>query len=411
MNEAQTIIYLYPGEADAHGIHHQKAQLRASATRQLGYTSYALNLYSDTFLQDLTKLTKPGDIVFAGRNGYDAQIQIGRTARHLFDALSLKVVATLADHPFTEFMIPLLTKASPNTTFFATSCLAEELKTFYPQLKNIKSLPWQLLTAPNDDEREDQIFTAYSERDIDILIPLGLHKFANLGNVNQKIKKFPVKYQKIAKGIFEEKKKYWQEPILTAFKRNYKVIHGTEFIAANLSLEEVILWMKLLSLMDWTFRYYKRIIIIRKIFQKTKDQRIVITATRDIVQKFFPEQSNSKIEYIGQIANENLKKLYRRSKIVVNSNPGYDSLVSERIRNAMLSGCSVLSDKNSILEDTFGHKEEIFYFEDNGLENIVDINIKDIERVGHNSRTRIKEQIGSYTAQDLVGIFCKTLPR
>lgn len=402
MTTPRKIIYLYPGKKDAHGLHYQKASDRAEATKNLNIDSETLDVHSANFIQQLTNVAKPGDIVFAGRNGYDARVKIGKRDQSLYEALGLRTIASLADHPFTDFMTPLLLNASPATSFLGTECLTRELEAFYPELKSRISLPWELIATPHNLPEKENSSTPYKNRDIEILAPLGLNKFSGLKNVNKILSQYSKKHQELAREIFIEKKSKWSKPILEIFIYYYKEIFNENFDAARLPIKDRVSLMRILSLVDWAFRYHKRLYMLRAICESCGNKKVVITASPDFARVALNKNSMKSVHFVGEVHSRELEKLYGRTQVVLNANPGYESLVSERVRHAISAGCVILTDESSALNQAFTQNKNILYFNSEISDSVLSQRTEFLEKIGKCGQDALRRRLKNHTFAQLL---------
>jgi spore maturation protein CgeB len=103
-------------------------------------------------------------------------------------------------------------------------------------------------------------------------------------------------------------------------------------------------------------------------------------------------QDAPNIEYLGKVDAGEAQRLYLSSKFVVNVNPTYVSLVSERVRNAMAHGCCVISDKSAHTAGVFAEGQEILFmdgFDARPLNDFLTTQTEAAQAIGLRGRERV----------------------
>jgi len=74
--------------------------------------------------------------------------------------------------------------------------------------------------------------------------------------------------------------------------------------------------------------------------------------------KWFPPERFILAPYLPA---DQLFRLYERSRFVLNCNPTYDGGVHDRIKNAAMAGCCVLTDESRTLLQEFRHRSSLLF--------------------------------------------------
>ncbi|EFI32834.1 glycosyl transferase family 2 [Desulfonatronospira thiodismutans ASO3-1] len=383
------IYFVYPDTKDAHGMHYNSSLKRVHKTKSAGIDAEAVALESPDFLRAITDCSNhEGYVLFAGRNGYDLTINSRKLNKNVFDHLNVNVIATLADHPYSSFMWRLLDNAAENTVFFTRPSLDRELRAIYPQLT--RTDVYESLGGPHNQNIDQALAQRpLSKRHIDLLIPLGLHKFFKKPSLKQQLHQLGQEAQKIGESLFEAARKDYHTTVFENFQNIIKHEFGEEHVFSHPKTKQDWIWLNVLSVVDWTVRMDRRVRLLNSLHRLPSSTRINITASPKVAD-FFPRLKNKKnIHWIGEVSTKKLEDLYSESKMVLNCNPTYPDFVNERVRNAMAWGCCVISDYQQALGKHFQDHVSILFTDPEGrkIEDFCELNVnvlQDIADAGRN---------------------------
>ena len=385
-NNIKCIYFAYPNSTDAHGNHLKRATLNAENIKDLGICSATIAVYETKFLQTILEAScNTGNVIFAGRLGYDVTINVGNMKKNVFDLLNMHVFGTLADHPYSTFMLEPLKNAADKTVIFTSNSLSHELKSIFPNIKNIENIDnFPPLLSSNDSDPSIPLYS----RSIDILVPLGIHKFINKPSLESQLNKLDSEVAKLGYEIYDLSKFDYINTVFDNFQSVMLNKHGKKHIFSHHKTQKDKLLIYILNLVDWTIRKERRIQLLENLSKISNIYNIAITSNSDILQ-FIPElQKNTNINFVGELNIEELARYYAHSKTVINCNPTYPDLISERVKNAMSLGCCVISDYQIELDNTFGNYHGILFMSSTweSINELVSMNINKLQTIADTGR-------------------------
>lgn len=133
--------------------------------------------------------------------------------------------------------------------------------------------------------------------------------------------------------------------------------------------------------------------MLRAVCEFSVDRKVFVTASPDFAKVILNNKPTKSIKFVGEVNSEKLAELYRRSRVVLNANPGYESLISGRVRNAMTAGCAILTDESRALSKVFTQSEDILYFKSKILNTILPKKSDILETIGRAGQAKIKKQL------------------
>ncbi len=412
-NKLNKVVLVLSGKnGGAHGIHVKFANKLSEGMNKLGIHTETVFASSGDFLRKVIQASEePGTGIYTGPMGFDLRVQADLNLQgNFFDVMGKRAVGYLGDHPYTQFMWSRMHYAGNNITFItACTSIKNEFHNIYGDKNEIVVL--DKLPAITNNHEIDRV-PEIKDREIDLLIPLGLHKhLVNQDVISKELTKFENQAEKIGLKVYEKALNDYQKNILEIFIEEYLTVTGNEYKFQGIQRKEDQLWLSVLSTVDWHIRKERRLKLLNGLGQIADQKKVVITASPE-VQKLVPELKGKKIEWIGEVDNDHLDRLYLQSKQVLNSNPTYPDGVHGRIRSAMISGASVISDYAPSLEKVFGSDEAISFtgFNGDNLADYIDRHVDDIQQIASKGRAIIKDQ---FSLQDftrrLLTVIEKTL--
>ncbi|NIA68038.1 glycosyltransferase family 1 protein [Pelagibius litoralis] len=308
----------------------------------------------------------PATAIYAGHFFYDFGLTHADETRServsLFEALDRPVFARLADHPFAQFMWRRIEGASRTTHFLTpTMEFKPEAQFLNPALAHFHGVT-PSVTMPVPDEAA---VPPLAQRPIDIFMPCSFkaiapsvedlrQRYADRGNPMMQVID-----ESVAAGVADRDRSI-MEIFLQAIQRHT----GRRFVA-SFPLEggdkEIL---QVLSSVDFKVRTLRRLRVVENLARLDRDLRIVVTIPEAMRDRIPQLQKRPNIELIGKVDVIRAGELYLGSKYVINVNPTYVSLVSERVRNAMAFGCCVISDRSAHIAETFAEGREILFMDE-----------------------------------------------
>lgn len=297
--------------------------------------------------------------VYAGHFFFDLKV-VGQQSvdLNIFDAIGLPVVALIDDHPYSIFMwerVQSCPRSAAITTF--SPGVAKEFSALkgggWPRLEVLPSPPPFVDTGsklPNWDER-----------DIDLLIPWGLHKLVYNGAVltsdawDALIKKSsnPSRDEDFIRRLSLKSQSDPTASLFELFVELYKEEFGGAYKFGTPWTGEDQRWLALLSSLDQELRLRQRHLMLSHLSGIPSNWNVVVTAPKEVAAHAGALSGRKNVTWAGVVTAEQLDVLYSRSKRVLNCNPVGADTVHERIKYAMAWGCLVVSDRNQALEKAF----------------------------------------------------------
>ena len=383
-----------PGiKGGAHGIHVKFAQRLSQSFREQGLGTDFVSAQEGKYVKELVKASSdPTVAIYSGAMGYDLRVRADMNLNgNLFDLLEKKVTGYLGDHPYTQFMWSRLHNAGKNVSF-VTGC--ESIKNEYDLIfkgKNEVKVIDRLPAITNNASLENVPLT--QDREIELLVPLGLHKHvANQKTISKDLSRFGNKAKKVGLDTYESALTDYSGSVFEIFWQKLKEHTGVDYEFQGVQRKEDQVWLSVVSTVDWHIRKERRIRLLNGLKHIDSDKKIVITASSDL-KELFPKLKNNNINWIGEVSSDRLDQLYLQSKQVLNSNPTYPDVVHGRIRSAMISGAAIISDYSSLLDEVFGTDKGISFVGMNGegLPNHLQSSTRDIQKIADHGRKIIKK--------------------
>ncbi|REL38643.1 FkbM family methyltransferase [Rhodohalobacter sp. SW132] len=396
------ILLVLPGiKGGAHGIHVKFAQRLSKSFRDQGFSTDFVCAQEGNYVKELVKASAdPTVAIYSGAMGYDLRVQADMNLNgNLYDLLDKKVTGYLGDHPYTQFMWSRLHNAGKNVTLI-TGC--KSIKNEYDLIfkgKNEVKVIDRLPAITNNASLKKVPLT--QDREIELLVPLGLHKHvANQTTISKDLSRFGNKAKKVGLDMYESALTDYSGSVFEIFLQKLKEHTGVDYEFQGVQRKEDQAWLSVVSTVDWHIRKERRIRLLNGLKHIDSDKKIVITASAEL-KKLFPKLKNKNINWIGEVSNDRLDQLYLQSKQVLNSNPTYPDVVHGRVRSAMTSGAAIISDYSSLLDEVFGADKGISFvgIDGEGLANHLQSSTLDIQKIADHGREIIKRDfsVDSYT--------------
>lgn len=367
MSKLQRVVTLVPRGDFNHNLLPLFIAELGRAIEARGLEHVALDGGAPGFRRDLLKFAAdPATAVYAGHRFYDMSLVHSETHHNdranLFEVLDRPVFARLADHPFTRFMWARIDDASPTTHFFTpTPEFEAEAKFVNSRLTNFHPVT-PSLTVPLPDPQDIRPF---AERPIDIFMPCSFNgAVPSVEDVRRHYKERNSPVVGLIDEFYERGLTERDKPLLDIFLEAHERHIGTGLSVSAPLTDRDMRALLVLSATEVKIRCERRFKALTSLAGLDRSLRIAVTAKSN-QRGTIPElQDCPNIEWIGKVDAGEAQRLYLSSKFVVNVNPTYVNLVSERVRNAMAHGCCVISDKSAHCAGVFAEGEEILFMKD-----------------------------------------------
>lgn len=230
-----------------------------------------------------------------------------------------------------------------------------------PQLSHFHQVTPSLTVAPPQDDEVPPL----AERKVDVFVPCGIKPISpRLDKYLQHYRSSGHRMAEVVDETVEAGLTAQDQPIMEIFIEAIRRHFGSRFVVESPLSEgdKEILFM--LSCADFKIRTLRRLNVIDSLARLNPALRIVVTMPEALRDETPALQDRPNVELIGRVDAAEARRLYLDSKYVVNVNPTYVSLVSERVRNAMAHGCCVISDRSAHAAEMFAEGQEILFMED-----------------------------------------------
>jgi len=416
MSKLQRVVTLVPTGSLNHNLLPTFMGELGQAFSACGLDHIAIDSNSADFLSELLRhATDPHTAIYAGHRFYDLGLVYadasGDRRENLFEVLQRPVFARLADHPFSRFMWSRI-GASSRTTHFLTPTMEfqTEAQCLNPALRNFhKVRPSLTVQAPPAEQ-----VPPLAERSIDLFMP------CSFNNTNPSLQDLLAYHKgqgspmaKVIEEVIEVAQDDVDRPIFDTFRSAMERNFGRPFslgLPLSQADEEALLAV---SSIDVRIRTLRRFEVLKSLAQLNPSLRIVITADPRLRENVDVLRNCANLDFIGKVDASRTRELYLSSKYVINVNPSYVSLVSERVRNAMAFGCCVISDKNSHIAEVFAEGREILFMEGwhlGGLNDFLCADVAEAQAIASRGRQRVLADSSiAHLADDIIAVMNEVL--
>ncbi len=395
MSKLQRVVTLVPKGDFNHNLLPLFVGELGKAIEARGLEHVALDGGAPGFRRDLLKLAAdPATAIYAGHRFYDMSLvhsEIHSNERaNLFEVLDRPVFARLADHPYTRFMWARIDGASPTTHFFTpTPEFEREARFLNSRLTNFHPVT-PSLTVPLPDPKGVRPF---AERPIDIFMPCSFNSAVpSMEDLRRHYKERNSPVVGLIDELYERGMEEPETSLLDVFLQAHERHIGKTFSVSAPLTDRDMRALLVLSATEVKVRCARRFTALANLAGLDRSLRIAVTI-KDYQRGDIAElQDCPNIEWIGKVDAGEAQRLYLSSKFVVNVNPTYVNLVSERVRNAMAHGCCVISDKSAHAAGVFAEGEEILFmdgFDPRPLNDFLVTQTEAAQAIGARARERV----------------------
>lgn len=288
-----------------------------------------------------------------------------------------QTVATVSDHPFSEFLVDTLRNAHPMMQFILIDHSFADEMLFLNASFNRDRFTHVPFEPPIT---YDPAFARpFAEREYDLVVPLFLTNIS----------------ERIFGDILTQMPSTWltraaaaaYETVLNDLSQNpYHVLDAHVRRESGMSLVQirdhspatVSSIIKILNALDLLVRQERRHIALRTLLRSVGDLRVVVLGNP------VPSlQVDEKVIFAGMQHANRTAQINGNARAILNCSPSYPNNVHERITVGMLYGSCVITDVNPCLEQMFSPEKYVSYAASSGL-TIADIfhhhDVQDIAR-------------------------------
>lgn len=371
----------------AYGLHELYVSNAVDELTAMGISVSRRSMSDDDILDEILRVSKmEKGVVYGQQGGYNLNLNAdNKLTRNIYDMLDIPVFGNLGDHPFASFMARRL-DAFPEKGKLISGCKSN--------IRSFAKIHGEQITIEHIDRMpplvtnyDDKSSLPLEEREIDILIPWGLHKFfQDQKPLKDKLSEFGAKALAVGGGIYKQAMSDFCTPVYDMFEEQTKAILGEAYRFNRNKTNIDVTWMHILHVVDFQVRLDRRLRLLLELFKTGTDKKIVITADPKMASIFPTMPSTMNVSWSGQMKHHELEELYKNSKMVLSCNPTFPDSVHERVRNAMHFGNCVISDKNDALQHHFKEGEDILFINNDASDigDVINRPVAELNRIAEN---------------------------
>lgn len=355
-------ICVPPEISDCYGHLSRYAERLAEVGAERGMQTETLYYTDPAFLAKLfTYLMDEDAIVHFYCYLYDLKItshMVTPNVRHALDLSRARCIASICDHPFSDFMQEMIGNAHPKTRFMVIDrTFADEMRFMNPELSKAKFNHVPFVAPVSYDETRRVNF---EEREFDFVLPLLIVDPSNF-NFDSLVKKIPGTWlEKTLQGTYESALDDISRNPFHIFESCLKDEVGASMADLRRELPHAIpAVLKLLSSVDGMVRQERRGRMVSALLNDVGDLKIAVLNEPAPSLNIDP-----KVHHIGNRNAEETASLMANSRAVLNCSPTYPTNVHERVTVGMLYESCVITDLNPCIEQHFSDDEIVPYAPD-----------------------------------------------
>ena len=354
------VVCVPTASSDCYGHLSRYAEQLSNTGNEHGYDVRILRFGTSEFLQNLlAALADEDTVVHFHCFLYDLQLNFGpgdpRT-RHLLDDARATVLATISDHPFSDFMQNMIRNAHPRTNFIVIEkTFPDEMCAINPRLSDAR-FDFQRFGPPQNFD--STLITAFSERSFDLVIPVRIVDLTgrDIDALCAKIRTpwlsnaIAATYETSIRDISRSTFHVFLEHLSTNLGgASFADIREYKPQAADCILNAM-------SAVDGLVRQGRRHRMIRSLLRSVGDLKVGVLC--DPVPGVKVDEN---VQFLGQRQTPETIRLMADTRALLNCNPTYPSNLHERVTVGMLYGSCVITDVNPCIDKTFSRDEFLPY--------------------------------------------------
>ena len=416
MAELQRIVSVLPEGEMNHNVLRNAIDLLAAEIESRGIEHVTLDGDSDGFQRDLLRYAaEPGCGIYLGHRFYDLRLIHSKTegfARcNLFEALDRPVFAVIQDHPFSVFSWSRIEQASRATHFLCPSPeFEEEARFINPALGHFHKAAAMRTEAPPVNSRIKPL----KQRPLDVFMSCSFYTVRpGLAELRRRFSKYKSPMAKVIDEVYQTALPDRDASVMRLFLEVYREHFGETLSISSPMQRADTEKIEVLSCIDNRIRFDRRVKVLRSLAALYLPLKVSGTLGPIDREKIKEVQRNPRVEVIGRVDDARARELFLSAKFAINVMPTYLAFVTERVVNAMVMGCCVISDSNSHLAQTFEDGREILFLDDcsaEGLADYFDAESDKAQAIAERGRAKAREDFSAqHYADDLIGAMREAL--
>ena len=345
---------------DCYGHLSQYSWQLAETARRRGIATEILHAKSPDFAARLfANLADENCIVHFHTFLYDLRLEAslaGKMSVHALDHARAATLATISDHPFTDFMQDMVRRAHPSTTFIVIErAFVDEMRAINPALEQSR-FEYQPFGPPLNYDAASA--TPFRDRAFDLVAPLRVIDLA-WRNIKQLLSHIDVSWIATAtKATYDiAVADLTRSPFHIFMEELCRVLGELTFADIRTHKPELADGiMNVLSALDGIVRQTRRHRVIRSLLRDVGELKVALLC--DPIPGLKVDKS---VQFLGARSAPETVPLLANTRAILNCNPSYPSNLHERVAVGMLYGGCVISDVNTYMAQNLTPTEFLPY--------------------------------------------------
>ena len=353
------VVCVPPPVCDAYGHLTRYAEKLAEVGAERGTRIEILKYSDDDFFARLFPNLMDEDCVVHFHSFlYDLKVHTApalKKVRHALELCRARAIATVSDHPFSDFMQEMVRNAHPNTRFMVIdNTFPDEMRFINPTLQQAKFLHVPFV-APVSFEVERLI--DFDSREYDLVLPLLL---VDTSKLNLKTLLGDIGdgwFERVVTATYETVRTDLSQNPFHVFSRCMRTEIGAGLDDVQRTFPKIVpTILNTLSLVDGFVRHERRAKVVNSLLRSVGDLKVAVLAKRAAGFEI-----DEKVEFVGTRPARETAALIANSRAILNCSPSYPTNVHERVTVGMLYESCVITDTNPCIEQNFSTNEYIAY--------------------------------------------------
>ncbi|MCA0202207.1 MAG: hypothetical protein LCH56_15475 [Proteobacteria bacterium] len=348
-----------PPVADAYGHLTCYAEKIAEIGAARGMETEVLRYADDDFFARLfANLMDEDCLVHFHSFLYDLKVHTSpavKKVRHALEFARARTIATVSDHPFSDFMQEMVRNAHPKTKFIVIdNTFPDEMRFINPALEEAEFVH-QPFVAPVSFE--DQRYIEFDRRDYDLVLPLLLIDTSKLnlktllGGIGDGW------FSRSVMATYEIVRSDLSQNPFHVFTHVMKAETGAEPADLQSKHPKVIpALLRSLSIVDGYVRHERRTRVVKSLLRDIGDLKVAVLGNPAKGLEIDP-----KVEFVGIQRAAGTAAIIANSRAILNCSPSYPRNVHERVTVGMLYDACVITDTNPCIAENFSEDDYVPY--------------------------------------------------
>lgn len=347
-----------PARCDVYGHLTRYAVQLAETGASRGIPVEILRFDASDFMQRLfTYLQDEEAVVHFHAYLYDLKVSASQSLIdqvHVLETARATVLATVSDHPFTDFMQETVRGAHPKTTFIVLDkSFPDEMRALNPRLAAAR-YDYQPGGPPQNYDPSRHI--PFAERAFDLVVPVHIVDVA--GGISALLAKISAPWLRgVVTATYDTAVADISISPFHTFMEHLRTVLGASFGDIRDQRPDIAgALLNALSALDGLSRQERRHRMVRSLLKSVGNLKVAVMGHRlptlDVDQN---------VRFLGMQQTPDAIGLMANARAVLNCNPTYPTNLHERVTVGMMYGACVITDINPYLAQNFGRNELLPY--------------------------------------------------